>query len=270
MKAFARNIWLISKTIWIEAIRRKEIYAIVIVAMALIAAARLVHFFDVEGISKFYREISLKTMNVATALTVILLAARQLPREFDQRTLYPLLAKPVGRWTFLLGKFTGVMFAAGFCYSLFMVIFIIGQVSTGAPMNWLLFSEFIYLQGWNFAVLASLSYFLSLVFNIDAAMTISTLLYLCSQVFMSLMSFIYDYVGPLPQKALLALHYIVPQLTLFDASAKVVHSVPMADGSTIVWPSIASWALAELTLYGSVYTALYLGGAYLLFRRRPL
>ena len=265
---FFRDIWLVSKTIWIEAIRRREIYAIVIVAMALIGGVRMVDFFGIDGLAKFYREISLKTMNVATALTVILLAARQLPREFENRTIYPLLAKPIGRWSFLLGKFVGVIVAAAFCYSLFMVIFLIGGLATGVPLNWTLFGQFLYLQIWNFAVLTSLTYLLSLMFNVDAAITISTLVYLCSQTFLSLMSYIYDYLDVAQQKTLLAFHYLIPQLTLFDASSKVVHSLPMGDG--LLWPSIAPWAIFQLTLYGLAYTSLYLGAAYLIFRRRAL
>ncbi len=268
--AFARNTWLIARTIWIEAIRRREIYATVLIALALIVATRLLRFFEVEGLWKFYREISLRVMNLATSLTVILLAARQLPREFERRTLYPLLARPLGRWNFLLGKFLGVMAAAAFCYGLFMAIFLVGQATTGTALNAALFVQFVYLQFWNFAVLAALAFLLSLIFNVDAAMTIALVLYIFSQVFLNLMSFLYDGLGALQQRLLLLLHYVIPQLTLFDASGKVVHSMIGPGGEALLWPSLAGWAIGQLTVYGLLYTGLYLGAAYALFRRRPL
>lgn len=261
MRAYLRNLWLVAKTIAIEAVRRKEIYAIVLVSLVLIGGLRMVKFFDLEGLGKFYREISLKLMNVATALTVILLAARQLPREFQNRTLYPLLAKPIGRNNFLLGKFLGVMFAAAFCYGLFMIVFLIGSMTIKLPINNELFLQFIYLQFWNFAVLGGMAFMLSLLLNIDAAITISILLYLSSHVLMTLMSYIYDYLDLWQQTLILGLHFIVPQLTLFDLSAKVVHEV---------WPPIASWAIWVLTGYAAVYTILYLSASCLLFRRRAL
>jgi len=261
MKAYLRNLWLVAKTISIEAVRRKEIYAIVVVSLVLIGGLRMVKFFDTEGLGKFYREISLRIMNVATALTVILLAARQLPREFQNRTLYPMLAKPVRRSNFLLGKFLGVMFAAVFCYGLFMVVFLVGSLTIKMPINNELFLQFVYLQLWTFAVLGALAFLLSLLVNIDAAITISVLLYLCSQVLMSLMSYLYDYLTALQQGLLLGLHFVVPQLSLFDLSAKVVHEI---------WPPIASWAVWALTAYGAVYTVLYLSASYLVFRRRAL
>jgi len=261
MRAYLRNLWLVARTIGIEAIRRKEIYAIVLVSLVLIAGLRLVKVFDVEGLGKFYREISLKVMNVATALTVILLAARQLPREFQNRTLYPLMAKPVRRDNFLLGKFLGVMIAATLCYALFMVVFLVGSLTIKSPVNTGLFLQFVYLQFWNFAVLGGLAFLLSLLLNIDAAITICILLYVFSQVLMTLMSYIYDYITPWQQTFLLGLHFIVPQLSLFDLSAKVVHGI---------WPPVAAWAFGALTAYGAVYTILYLSGSYLLFRRRAL
>jgi Cu-processing system permease protein len=271
MYSFARNTWLISRTIWIEAIRRREIYAIIILSVALILAARSLRFFGIEGFAKFYREIALQTMNFATALTVILLAARQIPREFENNTIYPLLARPISRGNFLLGKFLGVLLAGIFCYTLFMAVFIAGTLLQQIDFNWLLFAQFVYLQLWSFSVLAALTCLLSLLMKtVDAAVTLSLIIYLCSQVFMNVMSVLYDYVDRVQQIAILALHYLIPQMTLFDASAKVIHSMVLDDGVTELWPRLATWALVQLTLYGTAYTALYLGLAWLVFRRRAL
>lgn len=265
-----RNIVLVSKTIWIEAFRRKEIYAIVLVSVALIIGSRSISFFGLEGFSKFYREVALRTMNVATSLTVILLAARQLPREFENQTIYPLLAKPIGRWNFLLGKFAGVQIAGTFCYILFMAVFVSGIVFQRIDFNWLLFGQFVYLQILSFAVLISLTCMLSLLVNVDAAVTLSIIVYLSSQIFLNLMSTIYDFVGPVQQGAIVALHYLIPQLTLFDASSKVIHSMTLGDGSTVLWPALSAWSVGAMTVYAFAYTAIYLALSYYLFRRRPL
>ncbi len=82
-----RAIGLIAKSVLIEAVRRREVYAIVLVSSLLIAAVLAMDFFELEGLSRFYREVALKLMGVATALTTIVLSARQLPREFEQRTI---------------------------------------------------------------------------------------------------------------------------------------------------------------------------------------
>ncbi|HEY8240633.1 MAG TPA: hypothetical protein VIH35_04260, partial [Kiritimatiellia bacterium] len=97
------KIWLISKTVLIEAVRRKEIYVVVLAASLMIGLVMTLDFFSLEGLVKFYREVALSVTSVATALTVLVLATRQLPREFEHRTIYPLLAKPISRLSFLAG-----------------------------------------------------------------------------------------------------------------------------------------------------------------------
>ena len=67
------KIWQVAKTVFIEAVRRKEIYVIVILASTLIGAVMTLDFFELEGLTKFYREFSLKLMSGATAITVIVL-----------------------------------------------------------------------------------------------------------------------------------------------------------------------------------------------------
>ena len=262
-----RNVSLIAWTLMLEAWRRREIYAIVLVTTLLLIALRFVHFFDIDGLAKFYREISLKVMNITAAATVILLAARQLPREFSLRTIYPMLAKPISRLEFLLGKYVGVIAAGCFCYLLFMIIFLIGSYSLGAPVELPLFMQSIYLQALSLCVLAGLVFLLSMLLSPDAAITIAAILYFVSQILMNLMSYLYDMTSAIGKELLLALHFVIPQLTLFDVSAKLVHS--SVDGQEY-WGPIHSWVLLQLTFYACAYSVLYLSGSFLLFRPEAL
>lgn len=257
-----RQVWLIARGVLIEAIRRKEIYAIVLISLLLIAAVMTVDFFQLEGISKFYREISLKVMSAATAITAVVLSARQLPREFENRTIYPLLAKPISRMKFLLGKLLGVLLAAAFCLGLFMLIFVAGSAYIHAPIPWLLTLQFIYLQLIMLLILSSLSFWLSLMLNLDAAITTGLLFYATSAVITSATSFLYDWVSGLGKALLIILTYILPQLTLFDLSAKTVHSE--------AWPPLQTNVMLQLSVYGFIFIAIYTSLAYAWFRKRPL
>jgi ABC-type transport system involved in multi-copper enzyme maturation permease subunit len=257
-----RQIWLVARGVLIEAIRRKEIYAIILVSLLLIGGVMTVDFFHLEGISKFYREIALKVMSIATAITTVVLAARQLPREFENRTIYPLLAKPVSRWKFLVGKLFGVMLAAAFCLGLFMIVFVAGSLYLHAHVPWGLTLQFIYLQMMMLLILAALSFWLSLMLNLDAAITTGLLFYATSAIITSATSFIYDWVSGIGRIMLIILNYLLPQLTLFDLSAKAVHSE--------AWPPVSAAVIFDLTLYGLVFVILYGALAYAWFRKRPL
>ena len=80
-----RSIWLISKTVLIESVRRKEIYVIVLVASLMIGAVMTMDFFDLRGLAGTLRprqavacEISRRDgSRIATALTLRVDTARE-------------------------------------------------------------------------------------------------------------------------------------------------------------------------------------------------
>lgn len=257
-----RAVLLISRTVLIEAVRRKEVYAIVLLSLFIIGAVMSIDFFNMRGLSKFYCEVALQVMSVATALTTIVLAARQLPREFESRTVYPLLAKPVSRAGFLLGKVLGVMFAAAFCFGLFMAVYVVGATWLRSQLSFALLGQYVYLQLVMMLILATLCFWLSLRMNLDAAITIGAILYFTSSVLMGGISFVYDYVNHIGQRVLVALTFILPQLRLFDLGEKAVHCE--------AWKPLSAGILLQLTLYGGVYAAAFFGLAYLSFRKKPL
>lgn len=256
------QIWLVARGVLLEAIRRREIYAVVLVSLLLIGGVMTVDFFQLEGISKFYREVALKIMSAATAVTTVVLAARQLPREFETRTIYPLLAKPVSRWRFLAGKLCGVILAAAFCFAMFMIVYIAGSLYLETPIPWGLTLQFIYLQMLMMLILTSLSFWLSLMFNLDAAITIGLLFYVTSSIITSASAYLYDFMSGIGRLVLVLMNYLLPQLTLFDLSAKAVHSE--------VWEPLAAITMLQLTLYSFVFVAAYTALAYIFFRRRAL
>lgn len=262
-----RSIWLIAKSVLIEAVRRREIYAIVLVSTLLIGAVMTIDFFEISGLTKFYREIALKVMSIATALTVIVLAARQLPREFESRTIYPLLAKPIGRGTFLAGKLLGIMLAAVFCYALFMSVYLAGTLyleHTLSIIPWALFLQYLYLQLLQMLVLATLGFWLSMIMNLDAAITIGAVLYALATTFLSIVTFLIDAPGmtAVGRWVLLICLYIIPQLTLFDLSDKAVHAEAYAplDFMTMVYVS----------LYGLFFAVVFFSFSMISFRGRAL
>ena len=257
-----RAIWLIGKSVLIESVRRREIYAIVLISCIIIGTVMTLDFFGLEGLTKFYRETALTIMSTATALTVIVLSARQLPREFTNRTIYPLLAKPVSRLTFLFGKLLGVMLAAAFCFALFMAVYVAGSIWLHGAIPWTLFAQYIWLQLLSMLILATLAFWLSMVLNLDAAITLAVIFYITAATFTSITTYIYSLVGPAQRAILLILNYALPQLTLFDLSEKTVHDE--------IWPPLSLGVMSALTLYGCLFAAIYFSLAMLSFRRRPL
>lgn len=258
-----RALWLLAKGVLLEAIRRKEIYAIVLVTVILIGAVMTVDFFGLQGLEKFYREIALKVMGTATALTAVVLASRQLPREFRNRTIYPLMAKPITRTTFLLGKFFGVLLASIFCLSLFMIVYLSGALYLGQSIPWGLFFQYLYLQVLLLAILATLCFWLSLLLTLDAAITLGVIFFITASTINSIINELYFVADNAARWMFVILNYIIPNLNVFDLSEKTVHAGEL-------WGPVDIGTILGVTLYGLFWIGLYFGLTLLWFRRREL
>ncbi len=257
-----RSITVIALSVLLEAVRRKDIYVLVAICLLLIGLTASVDLFGAEYATKFYREIALQMMGTFTAIAVVLLAVRQLPREFALRTIYPLLARPVARTTFILGKALGIGLAALFCYTLFMLIFIPGIYLIGGDIAWALFWQHMYLQMLQMIVLTFACFLLSLSLSQDAALTISFLLYFAAGIISQISVTLYELSSQTGRLLLHGLNYVLPQLALFDLSGKVLHSE--------LWDPLPFRILLALTLYAVIYIGIFASGSYALFRRRPL
>jgi len=257
-----RAVWAIAKTVLLEAVRRREVYVIVALCCLLIGAVMTLDFFGLRGLVKFYREVSLKLMGAATVAAVLLLATRQLPREFELRTVYPLLARPVGRFSFLLGKGLGVCAAAAFCLALFSCIYAAGIALLGGMHHPVLFLQYLYLQLLQAVVLTAGCFLLSLAMSYDAALVTGFLLVAVSGILSSASLMLYSLTNTAGRLLLRLLTVALPQLVLFDLSEKAVHGE--------MWSPLGTGTMMALTLYALLYAGVFTVGAYALFRRRAL
>lgn len=257
-----RQMMLVARGVWLEALRRREIYVIVAVSSLFILALAQFRFFGLQDLSKFYREVALKVMGGATALTVVVLGARQLPREFESRTIYPLLARPIRRAWFVLGKQVGVAGAGAFCLGLFLLLYIVGCLVLGVPLYPVLLLQHAFLQVCMLLILTSLCFLLSVIFSFDAAVTFGVLYFFVASVLSNLYLIVYENSGALVRGLIAALTWLTPQLVLFDLSEKNVHGD--------VWPPLPFPVVGQLVLYALIFTAVHLALTLWIFRRKPL
>ena len=125
-------LWLIARVVWIEALRRKDLWAVAV--MMGIYGVAAIALGIVRGNSaaetQFVFNLGLTVSFYLAGILTALLAARQLPEEMERRTLYPLLAKPVSRSTVILGKFAAIL-------SVGALILVVFAVFVRAVSHWL-------------------------------------------------------------------------------------------------------------------------------------
>ncbi len=240
-----------------ESVRERVLYNLVIFAVLMTLSSLLLGQLSVRQDEKIVKDLGLASMDVFGTLIAIFIGVGLIRKEIERRSLYPLLAKPVSRGEFLLGKFLGLAFTLAvnvvlMTFGLFGALVLAGR----APEIGLLAAVYpIYLG-------LLLTVGIALLFSTLASSQLLAILWTFSIVVAGRFS---DVIRSMPQVTRAprwlaeGLYHALPNYRNFDLKARVVYgeAVPLE-------------LLASITAYAVLYLALVLLGAQAAFRRREL
>ena len=103
------RIWAIAANTLIESSRLKVFYVVLLFALLLIGNSIFMAQMTFQQEFQVLKDIALGSMSIFTSLLAILATARLLPQDIEDRTIYTILAKPVPRFEYLVGKLAGVL-----------------------------------------------------------------------------------------------------------------------------------------------------------------
>jgi ABC-2 type transport system permease protein len=89
--------------------RQKVFYVLLIFALLLIGSSVFMARLTFQQEFQILKDISLGAMSIFTSLLAIIATARLIPQDIEDRTVYTILAKPVPRFEYILGKLGGVL-----------------------------------------------------------------------------------------------------------------------------------------------------------------
>lgn len=253
------KIWNIAKVTLLESSRRKDFYVLAILAGILILGAALFSRFGTEGLGKFVKDVGFSTTNVLATVICVVSAARQFPVEINNRTLYPLLAKPISRGQLLLGKYLGVCLMASAVVLLFSAELYVLFRALGLPVSSTFFQA-VYLRVLSMWFITAFVLFFSLVATHAANVTVCLLLTIAMATFSNAILTVISDLEGLSLRLFQALYWLLPHLELFDLSKKEIHG----------WDPIPAWAIAAITAYAALYSGIFLGFGVLRLRRMAL
>jgi Cu-processing system permease protein len=244
-----------------ELYRRKDFYVIFVftVLIALIFAS--INFFNDTNIVRYLKEITLLLIWIASLTIAISTAARQIPAEKESRTIFPLLAKPITRTEFLLGKFLGSWLACGI--ALLVLYGFLALLARTRDDSWHLLNYFqaASLHWVMLGIIVAFVIFGSLVFA--APSSNGTITFILAVGILLLGRHLNSVALGLSEPGrtiVYTIYYLIPHLEFFDLRDLLVHSWPL-----VAW---GTWALA--IVYAALYVAVFLTAASLVFRKKPL
>ena len=117
------RVWIIATNTLTEAVRQKVFNFFLIFGLIFIASASFFAQFTFGEQLKFIKDTCLGVISVISTLIAIVGTAQLLPNEVENRTIYTILAKPVRRIEFLLGKFLGSLSLLGISVAAMCLLF---------------------------------------------------------------------------------------------------------------------------------------------------
>lgn len=125
-------IWTLARATVADAMRKKVLQIFLVVAIGLIVISftfsQTLSFSSREGSSAdlmLIKSFGLGLMALAGALISLVMGVQLIPQEIERRTIYTILAKPVKRYEFIIGKFVGAILTLAINIALMGAVFII-------------------------------------------------------------------------------------------------------------------------------------------------
>jgi ABC-type transport system involved in multi-copper enzyme maturation permease subunit len=257
-----RNVFAIAQIVILEMYRRKEFYVLFILTIIICLIMGSINIFNDNQVIRYLKELCLLLIWVSSLIIAITTTARQIPAEKEQRTLLPLLAKPLSRAQLIFGKFLGCWIVSGLALICFYVFF--GALAASREHQWPLANYFqaVLLHWMALGVIVALSLLGSLVFA--APSSNSTICFALCAAIMCLGRYLDQIALSLhePGRSIVyGIYFAVPHLEIpFEMRNLIIHD----------WPLIG-WNFIGLdVLYLLGYMGVFLVAATLVFRRKAV
>ena len=254
MSTFVR-IWAIGRNSFLETIRDRVLYVLLAFAILMIGSAELLSLLTVGSQEKIFKDLGLASIAVFGVMIAVFVGVGTVSKEIEKRTIHSLLARPVHRFEFILGKYFG----------LFLTIL----VNTTVMSLWfylvLAFKGFLDRRLVEAIAMIILELGIRIAGEAEGhrgggAGVDAVLVQKVSEGGQQdLLADRPVRVHPAGKMLCTVFYYLLPNLENFNIKAEVVHGLPVPTG----WYSAA-------VLYAVAYTGSVLLAAVILFRRRDL
>lgn len=243
---------------WLEVLRRKDAYVLLILLGALLIMLVSLDIFGLGGVTRYVADIGLLMAWVFAWILAVSVGARQLPREESRGTVFSLLAKPVSRFEVVAGKWLGswgIVSAATLCFYLLVVAVVIGKSGRLHPVAVV---QGYLLHAVALGVMSAIAVAFSTRMNSDAASTLSYVLTGAAFLVVPRIPEFMLQTSRVRGSLLMFLYHALPHFEVFDMRKRIVQNYGPADWRVV----------ALVALYGLLLAAVVVLIAWLAFRRK--
>lgn len=253
-----RAVGTIALNTFRESVRNKVLYNILFVALGAIVFSVSLGEWSVFARSQVMQDFGLATMSLTGLLLAVFIGVGMLGREISSKTVYLIIAKPVPRWQFIVGKFSGLLATLFLNYAVLAAFFWAVIAFMGgnprAALAWAVLLTWI-----EMAIMIAASMFFS-TFASPTLAAIFTLGFYVAGHLNDLVSVeLLTRRMPVAVAILKTMYYLFPNLEHFNVRSLVVYEFALPPGY-VVWASV----------YGILYVGLLLLLSIAIFQQRDV
>ncbi|GAB1722762.1 MAG: ABC transporter permease subunit [Nitrospira sp. CR1.1] len=239
-----------------ESLRDKILYNLVLFAGLLIGLSVLLADLSITEHHKVIADMGLAAINLIGVIIAIFVGISLVNKEIERRTIYTIMARPISRTFFILGKYLGLALTLFVNLAIMMAVFLLTLWLYHVPVERSLFQavELIFVE---ILVVTAIALFFS-TFTSTTLSAIFTLgLYVIGHLTADLRSMVVNSENGTVKAVVDMLYYLCPNLEMLNIK-----------GQAAVGIVVAPEYLVLASLYGLLYAGLLLAGACLVFQRR--
>lgn len=256
-----RNVRAVAANTFREAVRDRVLYNLVFFALLMIGAAILVGQISIGIEQTVIVSLGLTAISVIGLSIAVFIGVGLVSKEMDKRTLYALLAKPVERWEFLLGKFFGLVMTlavntAAMTAGLYAALWVVRH-PLEASDRYLLVAVYLILL--KLALVVALAMLFSCFTTPFLAILFTAGIYVAGVFAGELRTMQAVNLSPTVMKFFRGISYLLPNFENFNVMGAVAHG-----------RGVSGTLVGQATAYAVLYGAIVLIAAALVFSRRNL
>jgi len=256
-----RRVGVVALNTFREAVRDRVLYNLLFFALLMMAAAVAVGQISIGIEQTVIVSLGLTAISVIGLLISVFIGVALVSKEMDKRTLYALLAKPVRRWEFLLGKFAGLVLTlavntAAMAVGLLLVMIYVKHSLERSDAVVLVAVYFILLK---LALIVALALLFSCFTTPLLAILFTVGFYIVGLYVQELRNLPVEVMSPAMSAFTKWLSYLLPNFENFNVMAMAAHG-----------RAVSGALILQNTLYTVVYCTIVLAAAAAVFSRRNL
>ncbi len=240
----------------LDALRARVLRTLAVFLVLLLGAARLLSPLALGEGRRVTLDLGLGFVALFGFLLVLLLGTRLVQNEVEQRTILILLARPLHRLEFLVGKFGGLVavIAVGLSSMLAILALVLSVSGYAYDISLAVAGYYAFLE---LVIVGALSMLLTVFTSPLLASCFLVGLYIAGHLSTSLLEMARLVPSAFAARLLEGAFYLLPRLDLYSRTLEVVHGVPAR-------PAELLWATTYAVLYATAALLL----SWLIFRRR--